>query len=43
MVEFRTLCEAKSENFGREFILVDKWEPTSQVCSNCGFKWGKLD
>ena len=41
--EFRTLCEAKSEKFGREFIVVGKWEPTSQVCSNCGFKWGKLD
>ena len=41
--EFRTLCEAKSEKFGREFIVVGKWELTSQVCSNCGFKWGKLD
>ncbi|MDC0832959.1 zinc ribbon domain-containing protein, partial [Geitlerinema sp. CS-897] len=20
-----------------------RWEPTSQVCSECGFKWGKLD
>jgi putative transposase len=41
--EFRTLCEAKSEKFGRQFIVVGKWEPTSQVCSNCAFKWGKLD
>ena len=41
--EFRTLCEAKSEKIGRELIVVGKWEPTSQVCSNCGFKWGKLD
>jgi putative transposase len=41
--EFRTLCEAKGEKIGREFIVVGKWEPTSQVCSNCGFKWGKLD
>ena len=41
--EFRTLCEAKAEKFGREFIAIDKWEPTSQVCSSCGFKWGKLD
>ena len=36
--ELRTLCEAKSEKFGRELIVVGKWEPTSQVCSNCGFK-----
>ncbi|MBX9259078.1 IS200/IS605 family element transposase accessory protein TnpB [Desmonostoc muscorum CCALA 125] len=41
--EFRTLCEAKSEKFGREFRVINRWEPTSQICSDCGFKWGKLD
>ena len=41
--EFRTLCEAKSEKFGRDFRTIDRWEPTSQVCSNCGFNWGKLN
>ena len=41
--EFRTLCEAKSEKFGRTFQAINKWEPTSQICSNCGFNWGKLD
>ena len=41
--EFRTLCEAKSEKFGREFKVISRWEPTSQVCSDCGFKWGKVD
>jgi len=41
--EFRTLCEAKSEKLGREFHIVSRWEPTSQICSDCGFKWGKLD
>lgn len=41
--EFRTLVEAKSEKFGRKFATVSRWEPTSQVCSDCGFKWGKLD
>ncbi|MFB8793345.1 MAG: RNA-guided endonuclease TnpB family protein [Microcoleus sp.] len=41
--EFRSLCEAKSEKFGREFRVISRWEPTSQVCSDCGFKWGKLD
>lgn len=41
--EFRTLCEAKSIKFGREFRTVSRWEPTSQICSNCGYKWGKLD
>ena len=23
--------------------VISRWEPTSQVCSDCGFKWGKLD
>jgi putative transposase len=27
--EFRTLCEAKSEKFGREFKIISRWEPTS--------------
>jgi putative transposase len=41
--EFRVLCEAKSEKFGRQFTVISRWEPTSQICSDCGFKWGKLD
>ena len=41
--EFRVLCEAKSEKIGREFRVISRWEPTSQVCSDCGFKWGKID
>jgi len=41
--EFRTLIEAKSEKFGRKFQAINRWEPTSQVCSDCGFRWGKID
>ncbi|NJM63965.1 MAG: IS200/IS605 family element transposase accessory protein TnpB, partial [Oscillatoriales cyanobacterium RU_3_3] len=41
--EFRVLCEAKSEKLSREFRVISRWEPTSQVCADCGFKWGKLD
>ena len=41
--EFRTMCESKSDKFGREFVVISKWEPTSQVCSDCGYRWGKLD
>lgn len=40
---FRVLCEAKSEKFGREFAVINRWEPTSQVCSECAYRWGKLD
>ncbi len=41
--EFRTMCEAKSNKFAREFVVISRWEPTSQVCSDCGYRWGKLD
>jgi putative transposase len=41
--EFRTMCEAKSEKYDRDFQVISRWEPTSQICSYCRFKWGKLD
>ncbi|NJM23144.1 MAG: IS200/IS605 family element transposase accessory protein TnpB [Richelia sp. SM1_7_0] len=41
--EFRTLCEGKSERLDRDFHVISRWEPTSQICSECGYKWGKLD
>ncbi|BAC09874.1 RNA-guided endonuclease InsQ/TnpB family protein [Thermosynechococcus vestitus] len=41
--EFRVLVEAKCKKLNREFIVIDRWEPTSQTCSKCGFKWGKID
>ncbi len=41
--EFRTFLEAKAEKYGRDFRVIDRGEPTSQTCSFCGFKGGKLD
>ncbi|MBD1828078.1 transposase [Microcoleus vaginatus GB1-A2] len=41
--QFRVLCEAKCDKFGRDFRVISRWEPTSQVCSECDFRWGKLD
>ena len=42
--EFRTLCDAKSRRVAdRELIIISRWEPTSQTCSECGYRWGKLD
>lgn len=41
--EFRVLVESKSEKYGRKFVVISRWEPTSQVCSDCGYKWGKID
>ena len=40
---FRTFLEAKAEKYGRDFKVISRWEPTSQICSSCGFKGGKLD
>lgn len=41
--EFRVLCESKSLKYGRDFQVISHWEPTSQICSWCNFRWGKLD
>ncbi len=41
--QFRTLLQGKAEKYGRDFRVISRWEATSQVCSNCGFKGGKLD
>ncbi|MCC5643757.1 transposase [Nostoc sp. CHAB 5824] len=41
--EFRNFCEAKSEKLNRDFRVIDRWQPTSQICSCCGFRWGKID
>ncbi len=40
---FRTMLEAKSVMYGREFRVIDRWEPTSQTCSCCGFRGGKQE
>ncbi|MBE9038894.1 RNA-guided endonuclease InsQ/TnpB family protein [aff. Roholtiella sp. LEGE 12411] len=41
--EFRVFCEAKSEKLNRDFKVISRWEPTSQTCSCCGYRWGKID
>ncbi|NEO54897.1 MAG: IS200/IS605 family element transposase accessory protein TnpB [Okeania sp. SIO3B5] len=41
--KFRTLSEAKCEKYGRKFKIINRWEPTSQKCSFCGFKGGKKE
>jgi putative transposase len=42
--EFRSMCEAKAgQVLDREVVIISRWEPTSQVCSDCGYRWGKLD
>jgi putative transposase len=42
--QIRTLCEGKAHLIhDREVRTISRWEPTSQVCSCCGYRWGKLD
>ena len=41
--QFRTLSEAKCEKYGREFRVINRWEPTSKKCSYCRFKGGKKE
>ena len=40
---FRTMLEAKSLIYRRDFRVIDRWTPTSQTCSVCGFKGGKKE
>ncbi|WP_214560588.1 RNA-guided endonuclease InsQ/TnpB family protein, partial [Planktothrix agardhii] len=40
---FRTMLEAKSLMYGRDFRVINRWTPTSQTCSCCGFKGGKKE
>ncbi|CCI02618.1 transposase [Microcystis aeruginosa PCC 9443] len=38
---FRDLLSAKSDKYGRDFLIISRWEPTSQRCSSCGNIGGK--
>ncbi|WP_448570559.1 RNA-guided endonuclease InsQ/TnpB family protein [Trichothermofontia sp.] len=39
----RTMLEAKGGMYGREVHIINRWQPTSQICSCCGEKGGQLD
>ena len=40
---FRAMCEAKGNKYCRDVRIISRWQPTSQICADCGYKWGKLD
>lgn len=40
---FRDMLEAKSLMYGRELVVISRWEPTSQRCSCCGQIGGKKE
>lgn len=39
--QFRDLLTAKCHKYGRNLVVVNRWEATSQKCSHCGFRGGK--
>ncbi|UWU49010.1 putative transposase [Limnospira platensis C1] len=39
----RTILEVKSVMYGRDFRVIDRWIPTSQTGSGCGFRGGKKE
>jgi len=41
--QFRILLESKAEQYGRQVVVNNRWLPTSQVCSTCGYHDGKKE
>ncbi len=41
--QFRALLESKAEQYGRQVVVINRWLPTSQVCSACGHHDGKKE
>ena len=41
--QLRTLLESKGKQYGREVVVISRWQPTSQVCSACGHHDGKKE
>ena len=40
--EFRRELEYKAQWYGKKVIVIDRFFPSSQTCSNCGAKWNVL-
>jgi putative transposase len=40
--QFRSMLEYKAQWYGREVIVVDRWYPSSKLCSACGTLQAKM-
>lgn len=41
--KFKTMLQAKCDKYGRDLTIVDRWYPSSQICSCCGKSGGKKE
>jgi len=39
---FKQILKYKAEWYGRTIIEIDRWFPSSKLCSVCGYKYDKL-
>jgi putative transposase len=40
--EFVRQLEYKAQWYGRELVGIDRWHPSSKICSSCGHVQGKM-
>ena len=40
--EFRRQLEYKCQRYGRELVVIDRWNPSSKTCSECGHLLAEL-
>jgi putative transposase len=40
--QFRGMLEYKCAWYGRDLVVVDRWYPSSRVCSACGFQTARM-
>ena len=41
--KFKTMLQAKCDQYGRDLTIVDRWYSSSQICSCCGKSGGKKE
>ncbi len=41
--KFKTMLAAKCEKYGRDLTVIDRWYPSSQICSCCGQSGGRKE